>query len=79
MGIQCTKKTYTCTKHIQPSDEQVQIKKAARFEADQLLHLAIQAATESIANIIDKVAEEYNRSFNGISSLVHLGGTVLKQ
>ena len=79
MGVQHNGKLYARQKPAKQSEEHQRLEKAARFKADQLLHLAIQEAIEDITNLIDKIAEEHNKSFDEISSLVHLGGHVLKQ
>jgi len=79
MGIQLDNEMRACRKRIAQSAEQRACKKADRFAADQRLHLAVESAIEHITAIIDEVAEEHNKSFETISALVHLGGTVLKQ
>jgi len=79
MGVQRNKRSYARPKNIQRSDEQWRIERVARFKADQRLHLAIQDTIEDITNVIDKIAEEHNKSFDEISSLINLGGHVLKQ
>ena len=79
MGVQRNKRSYARPTVIQLSGGQRKAERVARFEADQRLHLAVQDAIEDITNAIEKIAEEHNKSFDEISSLVNLGGHVLKQ
>jgi len=79
MGVQRQSKIYRRSKPAAKSSEQHAIARAARFKADQELHLAVQNIIEDIASLIDKTAEEFNKSYDEISNLVHLGGTVIKQ
>ncbi|KAI0055189.1 hypothetical protein BV25DRAFT_1922016 [Artomyces pyxidatus] len=60
------------------SDEQRAHEKAERFAADQRLHVALEAASDTIRELIDELAEQHNRSFDEISNLLHLGGHILK-
>ena len=78
MAIQPDQKPHVRSK-ISMSAEQKAQNKMEQFAADQYLHLAIEAAIEHITEIIDDVADEYNKSFKTIGSLVHLSGTVFKQ